>query len=140
VQQAFIDRFRRDPRRFQLLFLSQGFSNGPSLPLGSHGSCSLGARTEAEQGPRAEAEAETKYFYCIAGGRKCWESFEGRHGSWKFENHCSKWYWRALVADPATRGEQPCNSPLKFSKTCSVVSSVEYISWLQPCLLSKIKL
>jgi len=35
-------------------------------------------------------------------------------------------------------GEQSCNSPQKFSKTCSVVSPVEYISWLRPCLLSKV--
>jgi len=40
-----------------------------------------GPRAEAEKGPRAEAEAKTRYFYGWAGGHKCWESFEGRHGS-----------------------------------------------------------
>jgi len=39
---------------------------------------------------------------------------------------------------PQSGGEQEGNSPPKFSKT-SVVSSVEYISWVRPCLLSKIK-
>jgi len=63
----------------------------------------MGSRAEAEQGPRAESEAKIRYFYWWPGGHKCWESFEGRHGSWKFENHCSKWYWQVLLADPAIR-------------------------------------
>ena len=37
-------------------------------------------------------------------------------------------------------GEQPDNTPPIFSKTCSLVSSVEYINSVRPCLLSKIKL
>jgi len=51
----------------------------------------------------------------------------------------SKWCWQVLLAYTAIRGRAAGQSPPKFSKTCSVVSSVEYISWLRPCLLSKIK-
>ena len=36
-------------------------------------------------------------------------------------------------------GERNRASPSKFTKTCSVVNSVEYISWVRPFLLSKIK-
>ena len=61
VSQVFIDRFGRDPRRLQLLFLSQGFSNRALIPLGGHGAVLWGPRAEAEQGPRAEAK--TRYFY-----------------------------------------------------------------------------
>ena len=51
VWQGFIDRFGRDPRRLQLLFLSQSFSNGTLVPLGGHGAVLWGPRAEAEQGP-----------------------------------------------------------------------------------------
>jgi len=74
-------------------------------------------------------------FLLISRGHKCWESFEGRYCSWTLENNCSKWYWQVLLADPAIRGEQSGNSPSKFSKTCSV----EYVRWVLPCLLSKLK-
>ena len=50
-----------------------------------------------------QRQAKIRYFYWWAGGHKCWECFEGGHGSWKFENHCSKWYWQVLLADPAIR-------------------------------------
>ena len=46
VLQGFMDRFGRDPRVLQLLFLRQGFSNGVLVPP-------WGQRAEAEQGPRA---------------------------------------------------------------------------------------
>jgi len=39
-----------------------------------------------------------------------------------------KWCWQVLLADPATRGRGTRQFPPKFSKTCLVVSSVEYIS------------
>ena len=45
----------------------------------------------------------------------------------------SKWCWQVLLADPQSGGEQPGNSAPKFSETCSV----EYISWVRSCLLSK---
>ena len=77
VQQGFIGRFGRDPRRLQLLFLSQGFLNWALVPLGGHGAILWGPRAEAEQGPRAEAK--TRYFYWWAGGHKYWESLEGGH-------------------------------------------------------------
>jgi len=51
VQQGFIDRFGRDPRRLQLLFLSQSFSNGALVPLGGHGTVLWGPRAETEQTP-----------------------------------------------------------------------------------------
>ena len=114
---------------FHHLFLSQSFSNGALVPLGGHGTVLWGPR----------AEAKTRYFYWWAGGHKCLESFEGGYGSWKFENHCSKWCWQVLLADPTIRGRTTGQLSPKFSKTCSVVSSVEYISWVRPCLLSKIK-
>ena len=38
---------------------------------------------------------------------------------------------------PQSGGEQPGNSPPKCSKTCSVVSLVEYISWVRSALLAK---
>jgi len=53
VQQGFIDLFGRDPRRLQLVFLSQNFSNGALVPLGDHGTFLWGPR----------AEAKTRYFY-----------------------------------------------------------------------------
>ena len=60
--------------------------------------------------------------------------------TWKFENHCSKWYWKSLAGWSCNQGgEQLGNSSPKLSKTCSVVSSVEYISWVRPFLLSEIK-
>ena len=67
-------------------------------------------------GPRAETEAKSRYFYWWAGGHKRWEPFEGRHGSWKFENPCSKWYWEVLLAHPAIRGEQPGKSSSNSQK------------------------
>ena len=121
---------------FAALVSKSGFlQRGPRTPLGATEAVLWGPRAEAEQGPQPKEEAKTRYFYWWAGGHKCWESFEGRHGSWKLENHCSKWYWQALLADPAIRGEQPGNSPSTVSKT----RSVEYTRWVRPCLLSKIK-
>ena len=48
VSQVFIDRFGRDPRRLQLLFVSQSFSNGSLVPLGGHGAVLWGPRAEAK--------------------------------------------------------------------------------------------
>ena len=76
--------------------------------------CFLRPRAEAEQGP--QVEAKTRYFYWWAGVHKCWESFEGGHGSWKFENHCSKWYWQVLLADPAIREKSTGRFPPKSFK------------------------
>jgi len=46
----------------QLLFLSQGFSNGALAPLRDHGAVLWGPHAAAEQGPRAEAEVKTRFF------------------------------------------------------------------------------
>jgi len=50
-----------------------------------------------------------------------------------FATFASSWCWQVMLADPAIRGEQPDNPPSNFQKHVQV----EYISWLQPCLLSK---
>ena len=116
-----------------LVSKSESLKRGPRAPWGLR-NCSLGATCRGRAGP--QAEAKTRYFYWWAGGHKCWESFEGGHDSWKFENHCYKWCWQVLLVHPAISGRTTGQFSPKFLKTCSV----EYTSWVRPCLLSQIKL
>ena len=52
---------------------------------------------------------------------------------------CSSCFYVLLTcpaADPTIRRRANEQFPPTYSKTCSVVSSVEYINWMWPCLLS----
>jgi len=44
-----------------------------------------------------------------------------------------------MLTSLANRSSNQAIPSPKFSKTCSVVSSVEYISWVRPCLLIEYK-
>jgi len=74
VQKGFIDRFGRDPRRLQLLFLSQCFSNGALVPFGGHGTFLWGPRADAEQTPKLGIFIDEQ-------GATSVESLLKRHGS-----------------------------------------------------------
>ena len=82
-------------KKFIRNLLNQGFSTGAALgPLwgprsGSPGATSRGLY-EIALPWYCKTQNKDRYFYWWAGGQKCWESLEGGHKSWKFENHCSK--------------------------------------------------
>jgi len=129
VQQGIIDRFGRDPRRLQLLFLSQGFSNGPSPPLGAHVQRpSMGH--EQKQRPKLGIFFDKQEATSVESLLKRATTHEGLKTTVLSDTDMSCW----LI--PQSGGDQTGNSHSKFSKTCSVISSVEHINWVRPCLLS----
>jgi len=68
-----------------------GFLNrSPRPPLGA---TSKGLYRKAPPW-HCRTQNETRYFYWWAGSRKCWESLEGGHKPWKFDNH---WFNASLL-------------------------------------------
>jgi len=117
---------------FAALVSKSGFlQRGPPTPEGGHGAVLWG--------PWEEAEAKTRYFIDEQGATSVESPLKGEAAHESLRTTV-KWCWQVLQADPAIRGRATRQFPPKFSKTCSVVSLVEYISWVRPCLLSKIKL
>jgi len=68
LYQGFIDRFGRDPRRLQLLFWNQGFSNGALVPPWGPRSCSLRVTCRGRAGATSRGRGQNQVLLLMSRG------------------------------------------------------------------------